>query len=722
MAVYGGASRGEAGRGEMNAVLYPTAPSGRSLRSILQEITGGVSPPLSESLAQNCGQDLLCSALWCRKVNHHRGTSERVVCLTAWALLLCDREANTRRLVPLSCILSAEVAALPRPNSFRLLLRTVPALPDLLLDLYPDSRDQHIDARTFVSVLERVKLLRGEWPPEQFVALVPDATALRKRAQLAKPKTHFVPLNLKEALEMEERLHHPEEVVELPVKPAVPYTDYRSMPQASPEYQQLGASHPDATRLSYLAAADGLQPLPDITGPLALTADPSTAPLLPHQQPQLQQHQQQPTAAGAAFDNAPPRRFVGAVDMPASPASSRPLLPAGVQSPPPHAVVASPLQGYQLSAIASAPPTHIVVPSSVAARDNEPAWIPQMPWFEPSDEPTSRSQLLAAKITDGEQFSFPANRDFWDNFTTQYLLCDGATDPPYSVVKSSHDAGVTLVNQVFLRRFVAGWDLANPCTVTLAAASGGRESFQACNEFWGFFHHNARPQPSPDLTVQCGGSPPVLTTKAEWRRVCQLWEEQKHLTAADMARAYDARMQQIARKRASQSSGLRRVTVDPQRRVSYGRTVSTQTLSAPVCEHCPHCTQARARAALAVHSPTQSNTTFLRTPGPGSPSAGHQPPAGSAYWAVPQQFGAQHAAKPALGSEKNVFWTTFMQEWEAAKAPGSPSWAAGSWAGDRRQHVSRPPPGFVAATRSVLDDQHVSPLRSRLVPGLRVSP
>eukprot|EP01060_Flectonema_neradi_P033375 TRINITY_DN5594_c0_g1_i4.p1 TRINITY_DN5594_c0_g1~~TRINITY_DN5594_c0_g1_i4.p1 ORF type:complete len:533 (+),score=102.78 TRINITY_DN5594_c0_g1_i4:52-1650(+) len=163
---------------------------------------------------------------------------------------------------------------------------------------------------------------------------------------------------------------------------------------------------------------------------------------------------------------------------------------------------------------------------------------PQMPWFEPSTEPSAKASFLSQTMSADEHCTFPADRDFWNNFVTQVNVYPGAMDPPQYHVDASHTNESVLVNQEFLRRFVSGWERANPHVVTLSGPMGTTQ-VHTSEEFWNRFvtlaGQRSRVRAAngelglEDVTVESSLLPmnPVKTTQGDWNEICQSWEQEK---------------------------------------------------------------------------------------------------------------------------------------------------------------------------------------------------
>eukprot|EP01064_Diplonema_japonicum_P034142 TRINITY_DN698_c0_g1_i5.p1 TRINITY_DN698_c0_g1~~TRINITY_DN698_c0_g1_i5.p1 ORF type:complete len:209 (+),score=55.07 TRINITY_DN698_c0_g1_i5:78-704(+) len=169
----------------------------------------------------------------------------------------------------------------------------------------------------------------------------------------------------------------------------------------------------------------------------------------------------------------------------------------------------------------------------------QPPFIPRMPWFEPSDEPSAKALLLSQAVTESNDVLFPADLDFWSNFVQEVQKYPGAMDPPYFDVDASHTDQSVLVNQEFLRRFVSGWEKANPHVVVVSTPHGA-STFHSSEEFWNRFVTMAGQRSRmraargelglEDTTVTSKMLPnmaPIKTTEEDWNDICRTWEQEK---------------------------------------------------------------------------------------------------------------------------------------------------------------------------------------------------
>eukprot|EP01059_Diplonema_ambulator_P001353 TRINITY_DN1112_c0_g2_i1.p1 TRINITY_DN1112_c0_g2~~TRINITY_DN1112_c0_g2_i1.p1 ORF type:complete len:248 (+),score=45.44 TRINITY_DN1112_c0_g2_i1:141-884(+) len=165
--------------------------------------------------------------------------------------------------------------------------------------------------------------------------------------------------------------------------------------------------------------------------------------------------------------------------------------------------------------------------------------IPRMPWFEPSDQPSAKASLLS-QATENDPFTFPADDDFWNNFVQEVKRYPGAMNAPHYHVDASHTDESVLVNQEFLRRFVSGWERANPHVVVVSTPHGA-STFHSSEEFWNRFvtlagqRHRMREARGEtgleDTTVTSKMLPtnmaPIKTTEEDWNDICRTWEQEK---------------------------------------------------------------------------------------------------------------------------------------------------------------------------------------------------
>eukprot|EP01064_Diplonema_japonicum_P034146 TRINITY_DN698_c0_g1_i9.p1 TRINITY_DN698_c0_g1~~TRINITY_DN698_c0_g1_i9.p1 ORF type:complete len:402 (+),score=82.23 TRINITY_DN698_c0_g1_i9:78-1283(+) len=169
----------------------------------------------------------------------------------------------------------------------------------------------------------------------------------------------------------------------------------------------------------------------------------------------------------------------------------------------------------------------------------QPPFIPRMPWFEPSDEPSAKALLLSQAVTESNDVLFPADLDFWSNFVQEVQKYPGAMDPPYFDVDASHTDQSVLVNQEFLRRFVSGWEKANPHVVVVSTPHGA-STFHSSEEFWNRFVTMAGQRSRmraargelglEDTTVTSKMLPnmaPIKTTEEDWNDICRTWAQEK---------------------------------------------------------------------------------------------------------------------------------------------------------------------------------------------------
>eukprot|EP01060_Flectonema_neradi_P016179 TRINITY_DN22764_c0_g1_i1.p1 TRINITY_DN22764_c0_g1~~TRINITY_DN22764_c0_g1_i1.p1 ORF type:complete len:253 (+),score=47.04 TRINITY_DN22764_c0_g1_i1:25-783(+) len=144
--------------------------------------------------------------------------------------------------------------------------------------------------------------------------------------------------------------------------------------------------------------------------------------------------------------------------------------------------------------------------------------------------------MLSSAVS--EVCSFPADRGFWDNFISQVKTYPGAMDPPQYQVDASHTNECVLVNQEFLRRFLSGWERANPHLLTLSGPTGTIH-VHTSEVFWNRFVTFADQRSSEraangelrleDVTVESSLLPmnPLKTTTFDWNEFCLTWEQEE---------------------------------------------------------------------------------------------------------------------------------------------------------------------------------------------------
>eukprot|EP00756_Hemistasia_phaeocysticola_P064793 Hpha_TRINITY_DN8071_c0_g1::TRINITY_DN8071_c0_g1_i1::g.140120::m.140120 len=192
---------------------------------------------------------------------------------------------------------------------------------------------------------------------------------------------------------------------------------------------------------------------------------------------------------------------------------------------------------------------------------------PAMPPLEPSADSSvsaliERAQQRASAAPSGRpEFSFPADEDFWENFSTEAQLAPGGQQMPIFDVSASHLPGEPplRVNQGFLRGFVGAWEERNPHIVTVRGPDSELQ-FHASHEFWnevvGRLRSAAasRPPPPREDSVQIVSSihpqgAPVVVNCDEWNDACNQWEQRKGLTAAQRAARQEHKRREIALKK-----------------------------------------------------------------------------------------------------------------------------------------------------------------------------
>eukprot|EP00756_Hemistasia_phaeocysticola_P029066 Hpha_TRINITY_DN16207_c0_g6::TRINITY_DN16207_c0_g6_i1::g.16428::m.16428 len=184
---------------------------------------------------------------------------------------------------------------------------------------------------------------------------------------------------------------------------------------------------------------------------------------------------------------------------------------------------------------------------------------PGMPLFEPSHDQAASDVLRMAaekaQIGDGQQYHFPADVQFWDNFLAQMGLHAGARTPPLFVVCASHDPNQYHVNRQWMNGFVRAWEEQNPHVVTVTGPTG-ITNFYASEEFWNMLEN----QLPDDGGGQAAGAEYVVkssvfpsralrTTPDQWKKVVDNWEITKKCTAADRNKQLEERRAEAEEKR-----------------------------------------------------------------------------------------------------------------------------------------------------------------------------
>lgn len=93
------------------------------------------------------------------------------------------------------------------------------------------------------------------------------------------------------------------------------------------------------------------------------------------------------------------------------------------------------------------------------------------------------NESSALPLDEGDSFSFPADRDFWVSLAEKIRTYPGASEPPHFDIGANHTSERLLVNQEFLRRFVAGWGQLNPHQVRTETRTSGLQTYNS-DTFW----------------------------------------------------------------------------------------------------------------------------------------------------------------------------------------------------------------------------------------------
>eukprot|EP01062_Namystynia_karyoxenos_P040257 TRINITY_DN29375_c0_g1_i1.p1 TRINITY_DN29375_c0_g1~~TRINITY_DN29375_c0_g1_i1.p1 ORF type:complete len:384 (+),score=82.44 TRINITY_DN29375_c0_g1_i1:84-1154(+) len=191
---------------------------------------------------------------------------------------------------------------------------------------------------------------------------------------------------------------------------------------------------------------------------------------------------------------------------------------------------------------------------------------PAMPPLEPHRDPAAASLVDSARerglaLGDDEEFTFPADEDFWDNFSQQAQLSPDGQREPYFEVTASHKSKEPplRVNQDFVRGFVGAWEQRNPHVVTVRGPEGELQ-FHASHEFWneviGGLRTSAAQRPAPSaaeaVQIRSGlhpNAPPVVAHVSDWNEACDRWEQEHGCTAQDRAARAQQRKREIEAKK-----------------------------------------------------------------------------------------------------------------------------------------------------------------------------
>eukprot|EP01062_Namystynia_karyoxenos_P054437 TRINITY_DN4483_c0_g1_i1.p1 TRINITY_DN4483_c0_g1~~TRINITY_DN4483_c0_g1_i1.p1 ORF type:complete len:615 (+),score=166.84 TRINITY_DN4483_c0_g1_i1:72-1916(+) len=199
---------------------------------------------------------------------------------------------------------------------------------------------------------------------------------------------------------------------------------------------------------------------------------------------------------------------------------------------------------------------------SLAGAPPPPPPVPAMPLFEPSCDPDAARLLAEAARrlppeagAGGADFPSCTDEVFWANFVSELRLSPEASEPPQLEVVASHDAQPQFANVNWIRKFVAGWEAANPHTVAVRGADGGEARFRASERFWREAAGRLRLEPSPSLAEapvhirsdQRPGEPALVVSAAAWRECVERWERDTHSTPGERAVQLGERLAQSVR-------------------------------------------------------------------------------------------------------------------------------------------------------------------------------
>ena len=166
--------------------------------------------------------------------------------------------------------------------------------------------------------------------------------------------------------------------------------------------------------------------------------------------------------------------------------------------------------------------------------------VPEMPLFEPSRDPVAADVLRSARKeysgVHGAGFTFPADEVFWANFVSEAGLDPESAKAPRYKVYASHTTMMHRLNREWMQAYVRAWEIVNPHYVTVTYKAE-EKAFRASAAFWARVRADirecaAKAKPgeraavSVRATVPNGTQETLLTTHADWARLCRAWEEE----------------------------------------------------------------------------------------------------------------------------------------------------------------------------------------------------
>eukprot|EP01062_Namystynia_karyoxenos_P083252 TRINITY_DN9539_c0_g1_i2.p1 TRINITY_DN9539_c0_g1~~TRINITY_DN9539_c0_g1_i2.p1 ORF type:complete len:579 (+),score=91.81 TRINITY_DN9539_c0_g1_i2:65-1738(+) len=419
-----------------------------------------------------------------------------------------------------------------------------------------------------------------------------------------------------------------------PAAAAMPATPSTEPPPPSPpaeapsaREQYPHAAPGPAARAAEAAVATPLQPPP------SLPAAPQQPPPGPPRAARCTAHRTFPGCTPPRRSGAPPSTACPPLTLQhthagAQPAAAQPVAahPAPTQGAA-HFGVVPPPPGC--SARAFSPPSPSEAPRDALPRARS-IRVPGMPPFTPSRDRAHASAMLEAAEgpCTGVDPTLPDDPEWWAFLEAAVRLCDGAQDPPHFCCAAPSGGNQLVINQDFLRAYVAAWRGTQPLVVTVTAPDVPPATFTVSTRFWQFARSRLG-RAGGEATISAApaahappDSPPegglLRASAAQWAACCAEWEAVE---------------------------GLR----PEQRRATLAALAAPPREEPPAPPPPPHLAAASGAA--------------------GAPPPAEEAGGGSLQYAP--QGGSQAAAAPS-GAEPAVrlgkrFWVTFVDEWERAQ-------------------------------------------------------
>ena len=101
--------------------------------------------------------------------------------------------------------------------------------------------------------------------------------------------------------------------------------------------------------------------------------------------------------------------------------------------------------------------------------------IPRMPPldFNAAEGLRAVEAAMGGESGDPQDFEFPADMQFWDDFTTEVAIApEYSQRKPVLAVTASHTTDTLAVNCQFLTAYMRGWEQSNPHIVSISGPNG----------------------------------------------------------------------------------------------------------------------------------------------------------------------------------------------------------------------------------------------------------